>query len=188
MILKFIIITEALENKTVYLAIHRIDRYGPWWCEERSWAYTVTVFISIDVCNAMFVNFIVMNHLSERKFLPTKKPIELLISQVFSTVFPCSIPWKMTTCMWKLSSAISVCSVQYHWVRFCRGKKKPLRNASLFQRVWRIEENFGQPFSPFWPAAGNSWPQVTNGITEIECTVNLPSFSIWSAANYFRCG
>ena len=47
----------------------------------------------------MFVNFIVMKHLSERKFLPTKKPIELLISQVFSTVFPCSIPSKVTTCM-----------------------------------------------------------------------------------------
>ena len=36
----------------------------------------------------MFENFIVMKHLSERKFLPSKKPIELLISQVFSTVFP----------------------------------------------------------------------------------------------------
>lgn len=47
----------------------------------------------------MFVNFIVMKYLSERKFLPTKKPIELLISQVFSTVFPCSIPSKVTTCM-----------------------------------------------------------------------------------------
>ena len=36
MILKFIIITEALENKTVYLAIHRIDRYGPWWSMRRT--------------------------------------------------------------------------------------------------------------------------------------------------------
>ena len=39
-------------------------------------------------------------------------------------VFPCSIPSKMTTCMWKLSSVISFCSVQYHWIRFCSEKKK----------------------------------------------------------------
>ena len=46
-ILTLVILTKALEYKTVnWLAIHRIDRYGPWWCEERSWAYTVILYFN----------------------------------------------------------------------------------------------------------------------------------------------